>query len=417
MNKYICVREVFDWIWIGDKRDQLTSEQYNSLLKYLENNIKSDAEIIQTKYNKFRFINYVGILNIGNVIIEILPKVSLSDDKNKDKKILLQMFSKCTDLELNLDETINSKIQNYNLLELLANKYINSLLKEMNRGIYFEYVNEEENLNVIRGKILFNEHVKHNYANKVKAFCKYNEYSADNTLNQILKLACIRILNKVYNNKITNKTKKAIFDLSNVSITNINKEMLERFKLTRRNKRFSQCLELARFILLNLANESTLGKSNGFSMLFEMNILYEKYIGKLVKEIWKGKNKRALLQDNRKYLLLNTKTNKKNFNLKPDIVLDENKIHKVIIDTKWKPIEYKSKLSYKVNDIYQMYAYITTYKEANRVVLLYPCLVEGKEYPKWNLLNYEDKFIEVKTVRLDKYKNTIDDLKSIISGY
>lgn len=417
MNKYICIREAFDWIGIGTKSDQVTYKEYNLLQKYLEDNINSDKEIIETRYKKFRFINYVGILNIGNITIEILPKISLSDDKNKDKKILLQMLSKCTDLDLNLDKSIDSKIQNYNLLELLANKYIDSLLKEINRGFHFEYIDKEENLNVIRGKLLLNKHIKHNYADKVKAFCGYSEYSSDNLLNQILKLACIRVLNKVYNITIINKTKKTIFDLSNVSIININKEMLERIKLNRHNKRFSQCLELAKFILLNVANESSVGNSSGFSMLFEMNLLYEKYIGKLVKEIWKEKNKKVLLQDKSKYLLLNTKNNRKNFNLKPDIVLCENNIHKLIIDTKWKAIEYNSKVSYRESDIYQMYAYITSYKEAKRVILLYPHLTEDKEYPNWELLNYEGKFIEVETVRLDEYKNTINDLENIIFGH
>jgi 5-methylcytosine-specific restriction enzyme subunit McrC len=414
MNKHICVSEAYEWIYIGDQSDQLTLNEYDSLMKYLKNNIEINEKFIEIKHKKFRFINYVGILNVGNLIIEVLPKISLSNDKNHDKKILLQMLSKCTDLELNLDEAISSKIQNYNLLELLASKYINSLLKEMNRGIYFEYRNQEENLNVMKGKLLFKEHVKNNYANKVKAFCGYSEYSSDNILNQILKLACVRILNKVYNIKVTNKTKKALFDLGNVSIINVSKEMLDRVKLSRHNKRFSKCLELARFILLNISNENSLGSSNGFSMLFEMNTLYEQYIGKAIKVLWSGEGRTVSLHDQSKYLSVDTETNIKKFNLKPDIVLNDNNAHKLVIDTKWKAIEYESKLSYNINDIYQMYAYITNYKEATRVILLYPFLTECKKYPSWELLNYKGKFIDVKTVRLDEYKNTVEDLKNII---
>lgn len=414
MHKYICVRESFDWIGIGSQTEELTPKEYNSLVRYLETNVSSNVEIIQNRYKKIRFINYVGILNIENVTIEILPKISLSDDKNTDKKILLRMLSICTDLQLNLDKEINSRVQGYNLLELVANKYIDSLLKELNKGGHFEYINKEENLNVIRGKLLINNHIKYNYANKVRAYNAYSEYSSDNILNQIFKLACIRILKKVYNNKIINKTKKAIFELSNVSVVNINRETLERMKLNRHNKRFSSCFELARFILLNVTNESSIGSSSGFTMLFEMNTLYEKYIGYLIKEVWKGERRKVLLQDNSKYLLLNTKTKQKNFNLKPDIVLGENNKCQIIIDTKWKAVEYKSKPSLKVEDIYQMYAYVSSYKEAKKAVILYPCLIKEKEYPSWDLLNYEGKQIEVKTVRLDNYENTLDDLKKIV---
>ncbi|MDA1909234.1 hypothetical protein PDK24_25855 [Bacillus cereus] len=414
MHKYICVRESFDWIGIGSRSDELQPKEYNSLVRYLETNVSSNIDIIQNRYKKIRFINYVGIVNIGSVTIEILPKISLSDDKNTDKKILLGMLSKCTDLELNLGEEINSKVQNYNLLELLANKYVKDLLEELNKGIYFEYINKEENVNVMRGKLLLTKHVKYNYANRLRAYNTYSEYSPDNTLNQIFKLACIKILNKVYNHQIISNTKKAIFDLSNVSMVNLNRETLERLKLNRHNKRFSSCLELARFILLSITNEFSVGSSSGFAMLFEMNNLYEKYIGYLIKEVWRGKGRKVLLQDNGKYLLLNTNTKQKNFNLKPDIVLSDNNNCQIIIDTKWKAVEYNSKLSFKVEDIYQMYAYVSSYKEAQKAVLLYPCLINEKEYPSWELLNYEGKQIEVKTVRLDNHEHTIEDLKKII---
>ncbi|ALC52366.1 hypothetical protein CN899_22015 [Bacillus thuringiensis] len=414
MHKYICIRESFDWIWIGGNRDELTQKEYDLLVRYLENNIGDNKEIIQNKYRKLRFINYVGIINIENVTIEIIPKISLSNDKNIDKQILLRMLSKCSDLELNLDKEINSKIRDSNLLELLAHTYVHSLLKELNKGLYYEYINKEENLNVIRGKLLLNKHVKYNYANKVRAYNTYSEYSSDNILNQIFKLACIRILNKVYNNKITNKIKKVLFDLSNVDVININREVLERLKLNRHNKRFSSCFELAKFILLNVSNESSIGSSSGFTMLFEINTLYEKYIGYLMKEIWRGQGKKVILQDNSKFLLLNTETKRKNFNLKPDIVLADKNECQIIIDTKWKAVEYKSKSSFKVEDVYQMYAYISSYQEAKKAVLLYPCLIKEKVYPIWDLLNHKGKQIEVRTVRLDSYRNTLNDLREII---
>jgi 5-methylcytosine-specific restriction enzyme subunit McrC len=167
---------------------------------------------------------------------------------------------------------------------------------------------------------------------------------------------------------------------------------------------------------LNIANESALGNKKGFTMLFEMNTLYEQYIGKLVKELWNGDGKITILQDNSKYLLVDAKTKKNKLNLIPDILLKENSVNKLIIDTKWKAVEYDNKVLCTTEDLYQMHAYITTYTEVNRVVLLYPCLIAGNEYPTWELTSYRDKLIEVRTVRLDEYRNTIEDLKKIFLG-
>ncbi|NRT77618.1 McrC family protein [Clostridium beijerinckii] len=416
MNKYICVREAFEWIYIGNGEKELSISEKNSLIKYLETTISksNDSDIIEQKYNKIRFINYVGIIKIKNVIIEVIPKISLNNDINKDKKMLLHMLSKCMDLEINLDKAIDSTNANYNLLELILNKYINALLKEINKGLYHEYINKEDNLGSIKGKILFKENIKNKCFRKPKVFCSYEEYSDDNNLNHILKLACMKGINEVQDNTLINKIKKAIFHLSNVSTIPMNKDMISKYKISKQNKRFSECLELAKFILLNISNENAIGNNQGFSMLFEMNMLYEKYIWKLVKMISVNKNKKPVQQDDRNYLLINKKTGNEEFNLIPDIVIEEDNIPIIIIDTKWKAIEYNSRLSYKNTDIYQMYAYINSYKEAKRVVLLYPSLIEEKEYPKWSLLGCKDKSIEIKTIRLDEYNNTVEDLTKII---
>ena len=145
-----------------------------------------------------------------------------------------------------------------------------------------------------------------------------------------------------------------------------------------------------------------------------MNTLYEEYIGKLVKVVWRGMGKRVKLQDASKYLLINTETNKKNFNLKPDIVLREDDKSTMIMDTKWKAVEYNGKTTIRPKDRYQMYAYITNYEEASRVILIYPWLVKKQADPIWELLSHKGTKIEVKTVRLDTYSNTVEDLKKII---
>ncbi|MBV7273755.1 hypothetical protein JMF89_09655 [Clostridiaceae bacterium UIB06] len=414
MNKYICVKEAFEYIYIGHGQKKISLDELRDLQEYLEKTIPANKNALDIKHNKFRFINYVGIISINNFTIEIIPKISLSNDEKQDKKILLDMLSKCSDIELSIDNSIDSNIEKCNLIELIANKYLDSLIKELNKGNFHDYINKEENIKVVRGKIMFNKHIKKNNFKKGKIFCSYDEYSDDNLLNQTFKLACIKILNKVQDIKLKNKTKKSLSILGNVSNESKSNEIINNIKLNNQNKRFSNVLQLAKFILLNLANENSSGSKNGFSMLFEMNDLFEKYIGKIVQMLCCKNNKKAITQDKRNYLLIDTKNNKKSFNLKPDIVIEDNNIPFMIIDTKWKAVEYNSKSSYQVSDIYQMYAYANAYKQVKKVILLYPSLGEEKEYPSWKLINDDNKFIEVKTVRLDSYKNTVNDLEKII---
>ncbi len=72
--------------------------------------------------------------------------------------------------------------------------------------------------------------------------------------------------------------------LSNVDDTYIPLVLLENYKLNKKNERFKETFTLAKLILNNSTMNKSLGSKNGFSILFEMNYLYEEYIGTLLKE-------------------------------------------------------------------------------------------------------------------------------------
>ena len=61
---------------------------------------------------------------------------------------------------------------------------------------------------------------------------------------------------------------------------------------------------------------------------------------------------------------------KKKFQLKPDIVINNGKI---IVDTKWKLLsEDKTHQGISQADMYQLYAYGTKYKDCEYIYLIYP---------------------------------------------
>lgn len=413
MNKHICVRETYDWISVGTNENELLENEFDELIKYLEDKKNSfESGIVDIRYKRVRVINYVGIISLSDVSIEILPKISLSGNKEKDREVLLQMLSKCNKLPFIMNESISLNLKNYDLIDLLARFFLENLKSQIHRGLYFEYTSKEENLNSIKGKLLLTDHVKRNYANKVKAHCGYDEYSENNFLNQLLKKACMIILRKVNNDDLKNDIKKILSVFDNVDLEYIDKNRLINYKFHRQNNRFKEAYEFAKLILLNMSMESSIGNDNAFSMLYEINTLYEEYIGNIVSQLWNNESREVLLQDRRKYLLNNINTNRGNFNIKPDIILsDKEENYEIIIDTKWKAADSKIESS----DMYQMYAYITRYTNAKRCILLYPYNESQIEYHKWRLFEpFDDKYIEVRNIRLDNLNSTINDLNDIL---
>ena len=106
-------------------------------------------------------------------------------------------------------------------------------------------------------------------------------------------------------------------------------------------------------------------------MLFEMNVLFEKFIGKILQRtLGSG---RVGLQKRSGYALRDAAGNDL-FNLQPDVLIDENGARPIVLDTKWKRLKPERddwKLNVVKDDVYQMLAYAGAYR-AKRVILLYP---------------------------------------------
>ena len=409
-TKYIILKEAYDWLSVGSEDNEITLSEYRDLCLYLKKNIGNKSIVYD--YNKIKFINYVGIIKLKNLIVEILPKISLSNDIIKDREMLMFMLSKCNKLSVDIKELLNSNILNNSLLDILAKVFSKKLLNELQKGLYREYVSKEEALSMIKGKILISKSIKENTINKNKMNCKYDEFTEDNLFNAILKRAINVILFSIKNDDVKkelNIINNIFNDVSDIYVPN---NIILNYKLNRMNNRFLECFTLAKLILLNSSMDKSLGKENGFSILFEMNYLYEEYVGVLLKEVFNDTNININIntQEKSRYLLWNTLKERNEIALKPDIVIYKDNKPKVIIDTKWKSSSINNREIYSQSDIYQMYAYITTYTECEECILLYPKF-EDIIHSHWKLnQNIGDKKILISEISLESYEKSKEEL-------
>lgn len=414
-NKYIVLREAYDWLSIGNSEDEITMLQYSILCRYLKDNNLNNAVIYG--YNKLKFINFVGIIAAGDLVIEILPKISLTNDVIKDREMLIFMLSKCNKISVNVNEMLKTNMLNCSLIDILAKVFINKLLPELQKGLYFEYVSKEDSLNKIKGKVLLTQNSKINAMNKTKVYCKYDEFTENNLFNSIL-LRAINYLNTlVKNNTVAKELNIARSILSEVDDLYITRNILNLYCLNRKNERFKEAFALAKLILENSTMDTSTGKENGFSILFEMNYLFEEYIGVLLKEVLEYENTIVNTQEKAEYLLWNKNRNRNEIALKPDIVIYNDEKAEVIIDTKWKAAALDNKEIYSQSDIYQMYAYITTYTECKRCILLYPKISDNNEHSIWKLKPFlGDKEILIREINLESYSKSKEELMALLNG-
>lgn len=418
--RHIAIQECYESLKIG-----------NSVGEYIISNKEADElyqHIIKQKLDKnniiwgrdtITFINYVGYIRLSTIEIEILPKVSLySSTPELERKVLLNMLVRCGILKV--DYSILSNLNNYkiSLNEILALLFAKKLQKELSKGPYYEYIYVKDNSPSLKGSLLINQQIKNISSGNPNAFCRYEEFSMDNFLNQFLSYA-VRLLLKEVRNPETLKLLRHIQgcfvditerEVSNIEITN--------YKFNRLNSRFEEVFILAKMIIFGYSSLGQSGGNKSFSMLFKMNDIFEKYIYRILKRTF---NDTIIYWQHSKYRLLkNEDTNRGIFNLIPDIVIEKEGKETIIIDTKWKSIsENYNRHGVKRDDIYQMYAYLTRYKSAKSVILLYPRnenIEDGFSgyLESWHLEDNIDKKIRVYTLDLSSEINTIESLTRMI---
>ena len=283
--------------------------------------------------------NYCGILHIEGEDFYILPKISNKDDKNFH--IFLYMLMSAYDVPLENEALASSANEQHKIIEIFIQLFTKTLFKELQRGLFKQYITYHDNLQVLRGKYLINENLKQNFT-KQKIYCEFDEFSPDNALNQFF-LYAINIFIRHSKDKKGLKMCEMILDEVSHRQIDINKLDIH---FDRMNSRYKKSFEIAIMILKHYIPLFSKDRQS-FAFLFDMNVLFENFVGKMIPN--------AKLQSQKNF---------GNLQLKPDIMIDN-----LIIDTKYKKIQTRDNLS--VADKYQMYVYGKNFQIKN-TMLIYP---------------------------------------------
>lgn len=314
---------------------------------------------------------YVGAVQIGSLTVEVLPKVEGIDGTTM-RRNLVAMLSVAYGLQVSVGEAASVATQRFGLLEFLVRLFANRLFAELHRGLVRRYEAREENLSVLRGRILIGEQIRRNQAVPERFYCGFEEFTEDNPLNRILK-AALRLL-LAFSRNMDNQRSLGELLLAFEGIADVDRRSLpwDEIRIDRLNARYLPCLNLASLFLRQTPPDVTAGSTGGLSVFFDMNVLFEEYVGRVAAGVLRPLGFDVRLQDKRRYLVYDEVAERDAFLLKPDIVGRVAERPVWIIDTKWKELsQQEAKEGVSQTDMYQMYAYAQRY-ECPDVVLMYP---------------------------------------------
>ena len=374
--------------------------------------------------NRIKATNFVGIVQVGRQTIEIIPKVlSNQDEEAKNSSVrenLLYMLSYVN--KLDLKETDIAKLKKTtNLFEIIIHLFAKNLLELLKRDFVRNYNQYENNNNFLKGKLLVSEQIKHNLFNESKFYCRYDVFTENHLLNQIFKATVSKLLKFKVSNQTYKLLSNCAFILQDISLCKITLHDFNKIKFNRLNGKYKKIFNLAKLLLFGNSTELNSSNFESYSIMFDMNKLFEEFIGMFIRRNFKFDEIKTPKAS--EYVFKNNPKNFTRFLLKPDIYIKFMKkdgIERVlIIDTKYKELKQGVK-NYGVSqsDIYQMVMYGLRYfkeKEGKKeIILLYPQYgFDINEAEEIKLETKENIIIKIKTINLhiDLLKDK-DELKS-----
>lgn len=329
-------------------------------------------------FDVFRYLNgrtiaaqqYVGAFQLGSLTIEVLPKVEGGD--LSVRRNLVAMLAVTLGLEIAEGEIARLAMQNHGILEILIRLFCDKLFLQVHRGLVRRYEGREENLTVLRGRLAVAEQVRRNVANPERLFCRFDEFQEDNPLNIVLK-AAIRLLFSVAQTlENQRRLSELLLVFDGVSDCHIGALPWQSVVFDRLSDRYKACFSLAELFLKKTPPDVTGGRGQAFSLFFDMNLLFEEYIGRMAMRVLRPRGIVTRLQSPQKYLAFEESQQRSAFLMKPDVTASRDGRVGWILDTKWKELSAgEAKEGVAQSDLYQMYAYASCYS-CSDVVLLYP---------------------------------------------
>lgn len=341
-------------LYVGEKGFQ--QKHLNALLKLNEYH---DWKYFKPIAQGIQFNQYVGVIQVDGLLIEIHPKVDKYDSDSHWQKVLLQMLQACGKLKASSVGEANVSSANLNLLELYFELFLSEVQMLIHRGFVKKYRKQTQNTKALKGKLEFAGHVQKNLVHKERFYTTHQVYDTDHLLHQILYKALQIVTGFTKGTRLYDLCKRVGSYFPETSLKPITKQQIASIKLNRKTEVYKDAFELARLIILNYSPDISGGREKMLSLLFDMNLLWEEYVFTELKKIEKEKGISVEGQDSKFFW--------SNKSLRPDIIVQKGD-KKVVVDTKWKCPDNNAA---SVTDLRQMYTYCRFWK-AEKALLLYP---------------------------------------------
>ena len=383
-NKNTIRVSEFEKLYYDDDNKPFRQKHWEALCRYQEQQYKkgeSGIEYFRILNKGVQFTNYVGVIQAGNLTIEILPKTdkkrttaaNLTIDKLEEEdaqkkqcwhNVLLQMLKECRLLQVNHVDYAKLNLKSNSILQIYLELFLAETEKLLHEGLIKKYQKVEGNQLAMKGQLVFSKNISQNLVHKERFYVRYTEYNRNNIFNRILYKTLCLIPSLSTNPWMSDKVNRLLLDFPEMPDCKVTVETFNKLIFDRKSQRYKEAMLISKMLLLNYRPDITGGSENVMAILFDMNKLWEEFV---YRRLTKAADKDVHVSRQNKKPFWYNQTNDFHKNVRPDIVVTKGK-QKIILDTKWKIIDDNRPDD---DDLKQMFVYNLLW-DAEKSLLLYP---------------------------------------------
>lgn len=347
---------------VGDRG--FTQAHFERLLAWNETN---GFKYFDAGHQSIRFTQYVGVIQVGGLVIEVLPKADRDGDAAKWQRALIEMLSLVYDLPLTSTTESHLHKRRSTILDFFFDLYLSDVQGLVRRGLVKRYRQTMSNQPALKGRIHWPRHLRENLVHQERFHVVHQVYNTDHRLHALLKRALTIVQATALDPMIRGRAQDLDWAFEAVDDTALTPAGIDGIRLDRKTSPYARAVQLARMIVLDHAPDLRGGRTPLLGLMFDMNVLFERVVLKLLKRAAHEHRPELSItgQDSRLFW--------RNQKIRPDIVVRRGDEVVLIIDTKWKvPKDDRPADA----DLKQMYVYNRQYGSAESM-LLYPGRSDG----------------------------------------
>ena len=329
---------------------------------------------------RVRTRSWVGVVRLPTVEIRVVPKVT------GDLLGLVRLLEYASGLDAltRLRDGATLEASGDSLLELFVLLFVEASERVLRRGLLSGYVEREDDLPIVRGRILGDRQVLERFGQLDRIICRFDELEHDVVENQLLTAAL-----QVASPRVTSVgLQRRISRLRGVlePICDTDQLNLEGARTTVTYNRLNAHYETAHrlgwllFDAMGIDDLFAPGKAQSFSFLLNMNQLFERFVTRVVEQVLPAARYRVTSQIPFKSVVWNVSSQRPYTSIIPDVIVERRgeSDGRVAIDAKYKLYDERG---FDQGDIYQtfLYAFALAATASGGVptsLLLYPATAE-----------------------------------------